>query len=161
MKNIIVTLAAVVVSVLGVNAQTDSVTVTKHTDEMTDKVYLFPSATLFAIDKYDKKKRLIIRPSINVSTKELSLIVEPYKLGLCNENNTLIFKFSDGTKIKLKSWNSFDCKNSYFEITKKLKNKLRTLEIEKVYYMNGYSYESGTFPVDNKRYFIQLYKSLK
>ena len=90
-----------------------------------------------------------------------TLIVTPYKLGSCNENNTLIIKFVDGSKVKLSSWNKFDCDNTYFDLTNSLESKFKTVEVEKIYYQNGRTYDSGTFPLENPRYFIQLYKGLK
>lgn len=158
MKNIIVTLATVLISVLGVNAQTDSVTVVKTVNEMTDKVSYNASFVLLATN--DGEKGLRIRPYL--ADKKLSnFMVYTYMMGSkCNKDNTLIIKFSDDTKIKLSSWNEFDCKNSYFKVTPELLVKLKTLEIEKIYFLNGDSYESGTFKVEDKRYFIQLIKGL-
>jgi hypothetical protein len=166
MKKVLVTIALSVASLTSLTAQKstqlnsiDSVTVTKEVNEMTDKTYWFASHNLIGANE-QRTKGINIQPSIR-GKKISDLIVEPVGLGSCNENNTLIIKFVDGSKATLKSWNEFDCKNSYFNIPIDLIKKLKTIEISKVYFQNGRTYDSGTFPVTRPRYFIQLYKGLK
>ena len=137
----------------------DSITVTKEVDDMTDKVYWFASHKLIAANK-ERTKGFNISPSIR-GNSITDFIVTSANMGSCNENNTLIIRFVDGSKVKINSWNDFSCKNSYFKTTSLLTRKLKTIEIDKIYYQNGRTYDSGTFPVTRPRYFIQLYKSLK
>lgn len=139
----------------------DSVYVSKVVDEMTDKVSYLPSTVFIASD--DEKEGFIIDPYVDVSKVTFKhIIVETFKMGSpCNEDNTLIFKFTDGTKMKLKSWNDFDCKASYFSINSVNAEILITKEISKAYFENGRSFVSGTFGVKNPRYFIQLCKSIE
>jgi hypothetical protein len=161
MKQLLI-LATLVLGMSVAFGQNDSVTVYKYTDEMTDDSFWMTSIRCFAISETDQNKGLIIDLSIsNNATSIKSIIVFAYKLGSCNENNTLIFKFVDGSKIKLRSWNKFSCKNSYFNVTSALADKLKNVEVEKIYYQNGRTYDSGTFPIDNPRYFIQVYRGLK
>lgn len=136
----------------------DSVIVSRITDDMTDEIDFECNVTFLCSN--DGKKGIQIQPYYD--GKELkTFIVNTYKMGSeCNKNSTLIIKFVDGTKIKLSSWNKFSCTEAYFS-PRIHHEKLSTLEIEKVYFMNGSSYESGVFPPYNKRYFIQYFKGLK
>jgi hypothetical protein len=157
MRKTITTIAAVLASFVSFG-QADSVTVKTTVDEMTDKVYVLPSSDLIATS--DGISGIKIMPCMN-SERVTMFIVMQYSLGsACNEDNTLIIKFTDGTKIKMKSWNDFDCETAYFSPSTTDDEKLKTLDIEKIYYQNGRSFQSGTFPVENSRYFIQLYKGL-
>mgnify|MGYP003657759163 CR=1 FL=1 len=161
MKQLLI-LAAIVLGISVAFGQKDSVKVFKYVNDMTDKSYWMTSISCFAVSETDENKGLIIDPSITSDAKSVrAFIVTSYKLGNCNENNTLIFKFNDGSKVKLRSWNEFSCKNSYFNVTGVLADKLKNVEVEKIYYQNGRTYDSGTFPLDNPRYFIQIYKGLK
>jgi len=166
MKKVLLGLALTVASFTSLTAQEktymnsiDSVTVTKEVDDMTDKVYWFASHRLIAANE-ERNKGFNISPSIR-GNSITDFIVTSANMGSCNENNTLIIKFIDGSKIRLKSWNDFSCENSYFKVSYSLTSKLKTTEIDKIYYQNGRTYDSGTFPVTRPRYFIQLYKSLK
>ena len=150
------TLITLVLITLNLSAQSDSVTVSNYTHEMTDKVYTIASQSFIASN--DGERGVVLKSYIK-NNNLIGFTLSMYSMGSkCNENNTLIFKFSDGSKITIKSWNDFNCENSYFDTTPELLEKLKTLEIEKVYFMNGYSGESDTFNVDNKRYFIQIIK---
>jgi len=158
MKSILLTFALVAVS-LASFAQSDTVKVYTYVEEMTEKSYIMTTVDLIATENGTKGIKIMANIS---NAKELtSFIISQYDMGsACNENNTLIIKFIDGSKIKILSYNQFSCKNSYFSVPFTAVEQLKTLEIEKIYYQNGDSYESGIFPVNNPRYFIQLYKGL-
>lgn len=135
-------------------AQADSVSVTVEVNEMTDETsYRVTDALYLGEDSH-------IQPYI-VSGGITTLIFSTESLGRCYENSTLIIKFVDGTKIKGTSWNKFSCSSSYFRLLSSTREKLRTVAVEKIYFMNGYSYESETFEIDNQRYFIQLFNSMQ
>ena len=162
MRKLVLVLAVTLSSFTNLMAQKDSVTVVDYVDEMTDEKYLFASRDLFVIDEEDTNKGIIITPGINVLNHKVRFIIETFKLGGCNENNILIIKFIDGSKFKMKSYNEFNCKGvTYFSTRNEMIIKLKNIEIDKIYYQNGRTYESGTFPISDKRYFIQLYKGLK
>jgi len=158
MKVLTLTFALVAVSLVSF-AQSDTVKVYTYVEEMTEKSYIMTTVDLIATENGTKGIKIMANIS---NAKELtSFIISQYDMGsACNENNTLIIKFIDGSKIKILSYNQFSCKNSYFRVPFTAVEQLKTLEIEKIYYQNGDSYESGTFPVNNPRYFIQLYKGL-
>jgi len=133
----------------------DSIVFTKYQDKMTDRVY------------YMTNRDLIIANSTKTEGAKFQyvydsneLIVTLVGLGGCNENNTIIILFENGLKQTLESWNKFDCENSYFKIEDD--ELLRKYEMQTIRVTNGYSFESVTvdIPKRNKRYFIQLYKSL-
>ena len=153
------TIITLVLITLNLSAQNDSVTVYNYTHEMTDKVYTQTSEAFVATNNGE---RGVVLKSDFKNSKLIGFTLKMYDLGSkCNENNTLIFKFSDGSKITIKSWNDYSCENSYFDTTPLLLEKFKTLELEKVYFMNGVSGESDTFVVDQKRYFIQVLKGLE
>ena len=158
MKKLITTIALVAVSLVSF-AQSDSVTVSREVDDMTDKVSWYANVILVAANE-GKTKGITIQPSIANGSSINTLIVSPVGLGNCNEDNTLIIKFVDGSKVKLSSWNKFDCEVAYFAPTSALVTKLKAVEIDKIYFQNGRTFDSGTFPVSRPRYFIQLYKGL-
>lgn len=135
-------------------AQSDSIIVSVVVDEMTDKEYYLTSKDLLATNDNIKGVSIMVITNNKVMS---SFAVKSYSMGSkCNENSTLIFLYSDGTKTKLKSWNKYSCKTSYFTPTAEMITKLKTLEVEKIYFQNGTSLESGTFIITEKRYFIQV-----
>jgi len=157
MKKVALVFALTVVSLVSFS-QSDSVIVKKSVNEMTDEVRWVTNFRLVAANQ-ELTRGFTIQPIIDGGAV-VDLIVSSVGMGNCNDNNTLIIKFVDGSKVKLKSWNQFNCEESYFTPTNELVSKLKTLELDKMYFQNGYTFDSGTFPVDNPRYFIQLFKGL-
>lgn len=156
-----------VVLVLGMVAMTINsfaqVTITKTVDEMTDKVYHFPSEKLIAANTAGNKGCAIsmsIRSSNGVLTAKSS-IVQMAGLGKCNDNNTIIFLFENGEKISINSWNSFNCDaTAYFNFSKANIKKMRTNPLSKIRITNGRSYDSYTAEIEYKNYFIDFFKEL-
>lgn len=163
MKNLLI-LSALILGMMAAFGQT-TITVTKQVDEMTDKVYYFPSRVLIA--SIDGGAGVSIDPFIRNKGGKLditSLMVTNYRLGACVENSDFIIKFTDGTKIKMTSWNDFNCDPiSYFNPSISDKDALKSKKIEKVYFENGNTHESGTYTLYEdcpSDYFIQVFKSL-
>lgn len=159
MKKLVLILVLVAVNLVSF-AQSDSVIVKRVVHEMTDEVYWSTNFRLVAANQ-ELTRGFTVQPIIDKGTYIIDLIVKPVGLGNCNENNVLIIKFVDGIKVKLKSWSDFDCTVAYFTPTNYLVSKLKVVEVDKMYFQNGHTLDSGTFPVDNPKYFIQLYKGLK
>ena len=161
MRKVITTFATIAAMSLTAFAQ-DSITVKKYVDEMTEDITYMTNAD--ALASTDNRTGFKLMVMITDDLKPGTIIVTTYGMGSkCNKDNILILKFKDGEKIKLKSWNKFSCKTAYFSYPKDAATiaKLNSTEIEKAYFMNGDSYESGTFPLTNPRYFIQLDNSLQ
>lgn len=153
------TLITLALITLNLSAQSDSVIVHNTTHEMTGKILTKVSEPFIASTDGERGVSLTMFFENNQLT---GLTAYTYLMGVrCNENNIMIFKFSDGSKITLKSWNDFSCKNSYFDTTQELITKFKTLELDKVYFMNGDSGIDGTFTISQKRYFIQIMKGTK
>lgn len=147
-----------------IKKQKDSVVVVKQVDDMEDKSYYYPSRSIVIIDE-TKKQGIRLSAFINSKTETLKLDDLELKMvgiGSCVENNILIIKFEDETKIELKSWNDFNCEgNAWFDIDKGEDDIVRLLEtkrISKIRVQNGRSYESFTAEVspDDADYFMQL-----
>ena len=153
MKKYII-LVAMALGAFTTQAQADSVSVTVEVNEMTDETSYNATDVL-----YLGKDSYINAYVVADGMKHLLFSTE--SLGRCYENSTLIFKFVDGTKIKGTSWNDFSCSTSYFSLKSDTREKLRTVAVEKIYFMSGYSHESDTFVVGNQRYFIQLFNSMQ
>lgn len=145
-------------------AQTpDSVYIVKNIVEMTDKVYFYPSRKMICASQ-DKS----IGFSISVLFKDngslaTDLIVKTVNIGLCSEQNKIIFLFEDLTKISIVSWNEFNCKgNAWFVLSNLDKTNLANKKIKKIKFENGKSYESYTYDViENNDYFIQLFCAIR
>lgn len=141
----------------------DTLVVLKYTDDMRDRVFFFPSTDIKCTDNSSGKGFTLdcfIEKNLTIG----DLKVDMGKLGGCCENNSLIILFEDETKIKLTSYNDFNCKgNAWFKISEKNKEQLATKKIKKVQAMNGRSYESHTQELDvlDQDYFIRLNKMLE
>jgi len=141
-------------------AQSDSVFIQKQVDEMTDKSYAFPSRKIVCIDEVNKRGFNVsfFMDVVNGKCSTSDLQVKTVRIGTCNENNTIVFLFEDGTKLSLKSWNKFNCEgDSWFRVSNSDKEKLSTIKIKKIMVENGRSYESYTHELkEDQDYFIQL-----
>jgi hypothetical protein len=85
-------------------------------------------------------------------------------IGNCVENNTFIVKFSDESKIELKSWNDFNCEgDAWFSVKEDNLKSLETKKITKIRVQNGRTFESFTMEVPeiDSDYFIQLIYATK
>jgi len=138
-------------------------TIKETKDEMTDKVYYDLSEGLLCISE-DKTLGFRIDPSITAKNgiKEMKdLIITMAGLGKCNEKNTLIILYEGGEKTTLKSWNKFNCKaTTYFALTPKNIEQLKTKTISKIRLTNGQSYKSYTDEIKYKSYFVELFNLL-
>lgn len=145
----------------------DSVFIAKQVDDMSDKVYYLPSKALVSID-YTKNQGFRLSSFIEgknddeLSIKDLSL--KMVGIGSCVEDNILIIKFADETKIELKSWNDFNCEgDAWFTIDSEQASSLSSKKIVKVKVQNGRSFESFTtdIPEIDSDYFIQLFYAVQ
>lgn len=160
MKKIKLILTILVVSSCSLFAQvkSDTVTVVKIVDDMTNKSFITPSKRLIIAN--EEKTKGFSLDIVFGST--ITLLSKTVGLSGCNEKDELIILLSDSSKIKLKSWKDFNCKGEgYFTLSSSTIEKLRSSEISKIRITNGRSYDSytGEVPVENKRYFIQLFNS--
>ncbi len=143
----------------------DSVQIIKSIDEMSDKVYYFPSYKIALIDKV-QKKGISISAFIDEGYNGLfvkDIDVTSVNIGGCVENSEIVFLFEDGSKINFSSWNSFNCEgNSWFEL-KENKESLESKKLKKIKFTNGTSYDSFTMevPQNKSTYFIQLFHAIK
>jgi len=157
--NLMLVLLLVLTSV-SVYSQNDSVYIQKQVDEMTDKSYAFASRRIVCIDEVNKRGFNVsfFMDVVNGKCSTSDLQVKTVRIGTCNENNTIVFLFEDGTKLSLKSWNKFNCDgDSWFRVTDNEKERLSTIKIKKIMVQNGRSYESYTHELkEDQDYFIQL-----
>lgn len=140
--------------------QKDSLFIVREKDDMTDKVYYFPSKKMILFNK-ETKTGIALTPFIEKDFTFKDLNCKIVNVGNCNEKDELILMFQDSSKIKLTSFADFNCKGSAFFNLKKVEiEKLRTLKIIKAKITNGRTYESYTSNVDEKdqSYFIDLAK---
>jgi len=75
----------------------------------------------------------------------------------CVENVETILLFDNGEKIKLKSWNKFNCKgNAYFNLSEDELNKVLTLPLKTVRVTNGRNYKSFTIDCKSPEHFVKV-----
>jgi hypothetical protein len=145
-------------------AQKDSIYIKKSVDEMSDEVYYFPSRD-FVLTGKDKSKGIILSAFIDEKNSELNcydLSVKMINLGDCTENSELVIMFEDSTKIKLTSWNDFNCKgNAWFRVFGEDIDKLSRLRMLKVQIQNGYTYDRFTCSGNMSDYYRQIYYAIK
>lgn len=164
MKKSILILATAV-SVLTANAQ--EIFVKKIVDQMEDKPFYIINKSQNIVNA-TKTKALILDVFVEEKDGEIfsnELAITMYKIGsMCVHNNELTILFEDSTKIKLESWNKFNCKgNAYFTIDEEQKEKLSTLKMNKIKIVNGDSNDSCTFTLtaEESKYFIKVFKAIK
>ncbi len=135
--------------------------IVRHQDEMTDKVYFFASEGI-VIKSEDGQSGFRVQLSIgekNGKLNESGLIVKVVNIGTCYENNKLTILFENGEKFTVVSWNEFNCEgDAYFEISKSNWELMQTQKVKKIRFENGRSFESFTGEVEDKDYFITLGK---
>jgi hypothetical protein len=148
-------------------AQKDSVFIEKSVDEMSDKVYFFPSRQIVCVSE-DKKTAFGVSLFLNKDKNNSGgcsasdLKVKMINIGACVEKNQIIFLFEDDTKISLVCWNEFNCKgDAWFALSKSEMESLATKKIKKIKVQNGRSFESYTHELkEDSDYFIQLFYAI-
>lgn len=145
------------------NAQQDSVYIVKQKDDMKGITYYTPNRAMGVIN-IETKQSIKIQPYLNNDGSIKTLYVKTKYIGTCNENDELILLLENEYRVISKSWKSFNCEGeSYFNITEKDMQMLKEYPVNKIRFTNGRSNESYTdiMPDKNKRYFIQLLKSIE
>ena len=160
MKKIIIGLMLATTTTISFS-QNDSVYVAKIVDDMEDKSYYVPSRKMICASD-DKKTGFSLSAFLTYKKDEVSvneLKVKTVNIGSCNEKDELIILFEDDTKIKLMSWNAFNCKgDSWFFLSKSDRESLSKLKIKKIKVQNGRTFESFTKELtEDNDYFIQLF----
>lgn len=157
------TTLALMLLTFAANAQQDSVYIVKQKDDMKGIAYYTPNRAMGIIN-IETKQSIKIQPYLNNDGSIKTLYVKTSNIGTCNEKNELILLLENEYRVISKSWKSFNCDGeSYFNITEKDLQMLRISPVYKIRFTNGRSYESYTdnIPDKNKRYFIQLLKSIE
>ena len=141
----------------------DSVYVVKEVDVMSNKTHIYGSRN-FVCANESQKIGFIVSTHINSDNVSFSMITATMVgIGGCNENDEIIILFDSGEKIIKKSWKKFNCNGeTYFNMTEKEIQLLRTQTLSKIRMTNGRTYDSYTGDVKqkDKRYFIQLFYAL-
>jgi hypothetical protein len=161
MKKLIIAMS-LLLSVNTVNAQTDSVTITKIVDEMEGTSYLLPSERIIIANK-EATKGFIIDAILTEEFILRTLYVKMIGIGSCNEEDKIIIQLEDGEKITSTSWKDFNCDGeAYFRLTKIDIDKLKNSPISKIRMTNGRTYDSYTGETlpEQSRWFIQLFYAM-
>lgn len=141
----------------------DSAYVIKETDEMSGKTSLY-SNRKFVVSNSESTKGFTVDLFINEDSSFNDLFVTMVNIGSCNENDEIIILFENGEKITAKSWKKFNCEGEcYFKLTASDIQLLRTQPMSKIRMTNGRTFDSFTGDVKkkDKRYFIQLFRTIK
>lgn len=152
---------------LRVSAQKDSVYIAEEKDDMTDKVYYYPSRQILCVNPEDKKQGFAVSFFLEKKGQDIKpseLKVKVVGVGSCHEKDEVIFLLDGDVKIKGTMWNEFNCEGkAWFKISESDKELLATKKVIKIRIQNGRSYESYTHTVepDNQDYFIQLFYAAK
>ena len=164
MKKVLL-LLLIMTCTMNITAQVNPIQITKTVDKMTDKVYYSSSETLLVANEEKSKGFRVdfsIREKNNGDISLSNLIVTLAGLGSCNEDNTMIILFENDTKVKLTSWNKFNCKGtSYFSLSRIDKLALSTTPISKIRLTNGRGYKSYTGDLKDKNFFINLFLAIE
>jgi|688.fasta_scaffold38852_9 hypothetical protein len=162
-----VMLSMMVLTALGTSAQKDSVYVVEQKDEMTDKVYYYPSRQLLCQNADNKSQGFSISFFIDKTKKGLEVAEIKMKVigvGSCHEKDEVIFLMEDETKIKGTMWNEFTCDGKVWcKVSDSDKEILATKKVSKIRIQNGRTFESYTHTLadGDKNYFIQLISAVK
>ena len=153
-----------VLMALGTTAQKDSVYVVEQKDEMTDKVYYYPSRQLLCQNPDNKSQGFAASFFIGKSKKDAvemnELKMKVIGVGSCHEKDEVIFLMEDETKIKATMWNEFNCDGKVWcKVSDSDKEILAVKKIIKIRVQNGRTFESYTHTLNDndKDYFIQLF----
>ncbi len=152
----------ILLAALRVTAQKDSVYIAEQKDDMTDKVYYFPSRQLLCVNPENKKQGFVVsffmQKENTVKASELKTTV--VGVGSCHEKDEVILLLEGDVKVKGTMWNDFNCDGkAWFKITQSDKELLAKNKVLKVRVQNGRSFESYTHVVEpeNQDYFIQFF----
>jgi hypothetical protein len=153
-----------IVATLFATQMQSQVSILRHQDEMTDKVYYLPSEGI-VIKSESGESGFRVRLSIKEKNGTLSqdgLIIKAVNIGGCYENNKLTMLFENGDKFTIVSWNKFNCDGDvYFEISNKNWELLKSQKLMKMRFENGRTYDSLTGEVDDQEHFILLNKLME
>lgn len=140
--------------------QKDSVNLIKVIDKMSDQTHIIVSRYMIVANN-TKTTGFKLKPFINENYSINTIYVKMVNIGGCNKNDEIIILFENNEKIKIKSWNKFNCDGeAYFNLTKSDVILLKSQPILKIRMMNGYTYDSFTGDLDNddKNYFIDIFQ---
>lgn len=122
-----------------------------------------PTRKWFTIDP-------IIKKNDDSEIECTGLFIKFYGVGACNENDVLDFLFADGSKLKIKAWNRFACKNNsgfFIDSTDALGGCLTSIKllnkpIKSIRFSNGKTYDNLTvdLPAKDRNYFAELNAAL-
>lgn len=157
------TIVGIIITFSSSAQKTDSVFIVKIVDEMSDNSYLLSSRKMVIHNK-EMTRGFSLEGDIKLvdgKPKVTGVSSVLIAIGQCQENVELILMFSDSTKIKLKSWNKFNCKgNAWFDITDKDAEKLSKLKLIKAKITNGATFDSFVHEVEEDQdYFIRLFNA--
>lgn len=167
MKKSIMIIAFILSVVLRTSAQKDSVYIVEQKDDMTDKVYYYPSRQMLCVNPEDKKQGFAVSFFITKEKQDIQaaeLKTKVVGVGSCHEKDEVIFLLEGDLKVKGTMWNEFNCDGkAWFKIYDSDKILLADKKVLKIRIQNGRSYESYTHTVeaDNQDYFIQLFYAIK
>lgn len=168
MKTTKKTILGLLLSLLSISyySQTDSIYIKKIIDSMDDKVYCQASRVMVCMNTENKRIGFYLFPIIDFEKEKASIsgiAVCMKNIGSCVENNEITILFEDDSKIKIKSWNDFNCEgNAWFNITNDDLSKLSSLKIKKIKMQNGRTYDSYTHEIkEDSDYFIQSFSAIK
>jgi len=151
-----------IVATLFATTTQGQLSIIRHQDEMTDKVYYFPSEGI-VIKSSDGESGFRVRLSIkekNDALQQDGLTIKAVNIGSCYENNKLTMLFENGEKFTIVSWNKFNCDGDvYFEVSNKNWELLKSQKLVKMRFENGRTYDSLTGDVETQDYFI-VYNNL-
>lgn len=158
-----VMLSMMVFVALNSTAQKDSVYIAEQKDEMTDKVYYYPSRQIICQNPEVKSQGFAVSFFMDKTKKGVQLAelkIKVIGVGSCHEKDEVIFLLEDETKIKGIMWNDFNCDGKVWcKISDADKTILSTKKVNKIRIQNGRTFESYTHVVteDDRDYFIQLF----
>lgn len=121
-------------------SQTTTNNLCYNIDEFDDKKTLLGGTTIFYTDGGNlKNEGILLQPTFDSSNKLKlqTLIIQIYdtRITCLDEENTLDIIFEDDSKVKLVSWNKFNCEGtSYFDLSKKNIDDFKTKKLKAIRY---------------------------
>jgi hypothetical protein len=135
-------------------------------DNMTDKEYYFAEKKLICSNDA-KTKGFTITPNFKAKAggfDNSGFICKNVNIGSCDENDTLIFLFDDGSKITLSMWNKFNCEGKvYVDFSSDQLALLKTKKVGAIRFSNGRTYDTLTYTMQSTEqdYFINVYTNFQ
>lgn len=150
-------------------AQKDSVYVVEQKDEMTDKVYYYPSRQMLCQNPDLKSQGFAVSFFIGRNKRDVlevnELKIKVIGVGSCHEKDEVIFLMEDESKVKASMWNDFNCDGKVWcQVSDSDKEIMATKKVSKIRIQNGRTFESYTHVISDeadKSYFIQLFLAVK